>query len=227
MDFSPTARYYHLLEDLFIGSALQQTRVAQLRQLALNQDLDWVLIVGEGNGRFLCALLQAYPKLNVTVIDASAAMLERTRRRLNRAGLSHHTVRFELADLRSRELPSAHYGLIVTHFFFSNFGQSDVAQMIRQLAHAAGPDALWLLGDFVVPANAVLGMRAKFWLWALYRFFRYTAGVPVRRLPEVEGDLAAAGFQVCAESLYCGQLLRSATYRRASGAQVKLIAAVQ
>ena len=99
MDFSATARYYHLLEDLFIGPALQQTRVGQLNQLRFDERTARVLIVGEGNGRFLCALLKRYPELAITVVDSSAAMLEQAQQRLKTAGLSDAVCRasFEIS----------------------------------------------------------------------------------------------------------------------------------
>ncbi|MGB0258511.1 MAG: class I SAM-dependent methyltransferase [Coraliomargarita sp.] len=216
MDFSATARYYHLLEDLFIGPALQQTRVGQLNQLRFDERTARVLIVGEGNGRFLCALLKRYPELAITVVDSSAAMLEQAQQRLKTAGLSYAAVSFQIADLRTLELPCRHYQLIVANFFFSNFPVSDVERMVRTLERAATVDAQWLVGDFVLPVSGVLRLRAKLWLWLLYRFFGYTAGVSVRDLPEVDVHLSSAGLLCDAETLYCGRMLRSATYSRIS-----------
>ena len=86
--------------------------------------------------------------------------------------------------------------------------------MVQQLADSAAVDAQWLLGDFVLPDRTVLRLRAKLCLWVLYRFFGWTAGVPVRCLPEVDLHLEAAGFRPCAEALDCGYLLRSTAYRR-------------
>ena len=215
MNFSQTARYYHLLEDLFIGPSLQKTRVGHLNGVALCERSCRVLIVGEGNGRFLCALLQAYPSLVVTVVDESATMLERAQRRLQAAGLSDASVTFQIADLRKLELQSRHYDLIVTHFFFSNFPENDVVQMIRKLADAASTNAQWLMGDFDLPEQAILQLRAKLWLFLLYCFFGWAAAVPVRDLPQVETHLEDADFYSCAESFYCGRLLRSTLLRRA------------
>ena len=42
------------------------------------------LILGEGDGRFLCELVRAYPKVDVDCVDASETMLQLARARLRR-----------------------------------------------------------------------------------------------------------------------------------------------
>ena len=189
MRFSNTASYYHLLEDFLIGSALQRTRLAQLNIPSLDETKAHVLIVGEGNGRFLSVLLRQYPRLCITVIDESATMLDRAQARLEMAGLNCDNVTFRVADFLAVELPSAHFSLIVTHFFFSNFIEADVERMVRKLSDAASQNVQWVLGDFVLPGGGIYRLRAKIWLWILYRFFGWTAAVPVHVLPNVESHL--------------------------------------
>lgn len=214
MQFSRTAPYYHLLERFCIGSALRQTRLAYLEDLSVGDKPAPVLIVGEGNGIFLEAFVQRYPQLEVTVIDESAEMLERARARLSRAGLLLDRVEFKVADLSTVQLPPRHYGLIVTHCFFTNFPQADVSSMVKQLAAAAQPQAEWLIGDFAMPRRGWRRVRAQCWLKVLYSFFAWTAAVPARALPDYESEVVQAGFQCHAKRAFSAGLLQTALYRR-------------
>ena len=214
MKFSRTAAYYHLLERFFIGSALQRTRVSQLNKLSLCRNSCRLLIVGEGNGRFLLEFLKGYPDASVTVIDESAEMLELAKKRLQRAGISHQNVEFKVADLRAVELPENVFDLIVTHFFFTNFPEAEVAEMVSALSCSARPNSEWLLGDFTMPCSGWRRLRARMWLKILYGFFAWTAKVPVRELPEIERYLIEEGFQLEAAEAVSFGLLRSARLRR-------------
>lgn len=215
MEFSRTAPYYHLLERCFIGNALQNTRIAQLERLSFGEKSSRVLIVGEGNGRFLQALLQRYPDVDVVVIDESARMLERARRRLEQAGISADGVAFKVADLRALDLGEGEFDVIVTHFFFTNFAESDVARMVAALARAARTEAEWLIGDFTLPNRRWPRLRARLWLAILYRFFGWTAGVPVRELPEIERYVVDQGFRLDRAACLSAGMLRSDYFRRA------------
>jgi len=106
MSFDSLAAHYRWMEWLLAGRKLQRCRTAFLRRINPPRE---VLLLGEGNGRFLEALLQAHPQARVTCVDASAAMLERARARMAAAaGISptfHScTPIFSRGPLRRRNL---------------------------------------------------------------------------------------------------------------------------
>ena len=81
VSFDAVAPWYRMLETIAFGDALQRCRVACLGEIAVPRR---ALIVGEGNGRFLCALLQAHPGVEVVCVDASERMLQLARKRMER-----------------------------------------------------------------------------------------------------------------------------------------------
>ena len=78
-DFNRIAKPYRWLEFLTLGRALERCRLHFLPELAASRN---ALVLGDGDGRFLAALLAANPHLNADAVDSSAAMLELARQRL-------------------------------------------------------------------------------------------------------------------------------------------------
>src|SRR5690606_1542035 len=81
--FDWMARPYALLEHLVLGRRLQRTRLALLPELLQARS---ILVLGEGDGRFLSALMAQSPQAQVTVVGRSAGMVGRARRRLDAVG---------------------------------------------------------------------------------------------------------------------------------------------
>ncbi len=215
MSYCRVARLYRMIEMCSIGGALQAARIGQLPCLAAHSSLQRALIVGEGNGSFLISFARAFPATHITVVDVSAAMVQVAKARLEKTGLASARIEFLVADLRALSLPEQSYDLIVTHFFFDNFIQSDVEGMIAALVCASRSGANWLLADFCIPPHGWRSWRAKLWLRALYVFFGYTASVPTRVLPETEALLSATCFKPMDRKTFCGAMLYSACYTRA------------
>lgn len=214
MEFSRTARYYHLLEDIFIGRALQKTRVAQLQGRPVDPVQARFLIVGEGNGRFLEALMLQYPDLHVTIVDESESMLNRAKARLERMSQVNRNLEFHAADIKDLDLPKGAFTHIVTNFFFSNFLEDEVSSICRKLEGAACEEAEWWLGDFTIPPSGLKALRAKLWLNLLYAFFGATAGVSTRALPEIAHHIKSHGFVCIASQAFSGSMLQSSVFRR-------------
>ena len=131
-----------------------------------------VLIVGEGNGRFLLELLRDAEGAQIDCVDSSAAMLDLARQRLAR----HHPdaigrVRFIRSTLEDWPLPDCLYDLIVTHFVLDCFPPQPLEAVVAKLAHAATPAANWLLADFDYPATPARRLHARLWIAAMYLVF--------------------------------------------------------
>ena len=186
MNFDRVAPYYRWLEVLVFGRQLQTARIAFVRQIASPQR---VLIVGEGDGRFLAEFVRAHPGVAVDCVETSARMIG-----LAQARLGQDQVRFIREDVRSVTLPAAHYDLIVTHFVLDCFSAPALGEVVARLAHAATPEANWLLADFAQPAAGWKRWHARFWLWLMYGFFRLTSRIETGRLIDPSSFLCEAGF---------------------------------
>ena len=202
MSFDRIAPHYRWIEGCCAGHALQRCRTAFLDALEAPAR---VLIVGEGDGRFLAELLRRHPRAEVTCVDASAAMLQLARARVSPAA----RVDFVRADILSWTPPAATFDMIVTHFVLDCFRPEDLAAVVGKLAAAAAPDARWLVSDFRVPAAGPAKWLARGVLRFLYAFFRRVARVPADHLTPPDEFLRRAGFDLHERKLFRRGLLHS------------------
>jgi ubiquinone/menaquinone biosynthesis C-methylase UbiE len=188
------ARWYRWLEYFGFGRALERRRFAFLSDVI---DSQRVLVLGEGDGRFLAKFAapctppskhhentMRTPCFTADYVDRSAEMLELARARAGTDGVTYHH-----ADALQIPLPAAQYDLVVTHFFLDCLDENDAAALVEKIAAAVQPDAHWLISEFREPnvwARAIVGM--------LYFFFRITTGLRTRRLIDHHALLSRSGF---------------------------------
>ncbi|MEY2510544.1 MAG: hypothetical protein QOE26_1307 [Verrucomicrobiota bacterium] len=212
MSFDSIAPAYSTLETIAFSGDLQRARVAFLDEIGTPRR---ALIVGEGNGRFLCELLRRHSIIEVDCVDASQRMLDLARERIERRlPADAARVRFLRHDITSWTPPEASYDLIVTHFFLDCFSEARIADIVNRLSRAATPNATWLLADFCMPAGAFARIRAGLLLAAMYRFFRFTSGIEARELDDPSPFLHTAGFALVTQHLFRGGMVKSELWRR-------------
>ena len=205
MNFDRVAPHYHWLETLVFGSQLQKARTAFVRQIDPPRR---VLIVGEGDGRFLAQFVRAYPRAAIDCLESSARMID-----LARAGLERERVRFMLEDIRSADLPAGHYDLVVTHFVLDCFTKRGAEEVVARLACAAAPGASWLLADFREPRAGSKRWHARFWLRLMYGFFRLTSGLEATELVDPSPFLCEGGFRLRSQRLSRLGMIKSEWWR--------------
>lgn len=211
MNCDGLARWYRLLERAGFGLALERRRTAFLGGVATARR---VLVLGDGDGRFLAAFLRANRSAEVDSVDSSTAMLDLARARVGEADRGR--VRFYHADARDWRPPptTPSYDLIVTHFFLDCFTDAELRPLAARLGTFAVPDARWLVSEFRQPTRGPAAWHARAWVGGLYAFFRVATGLHVRRLPDHAAALAAAGFCLKSETLARWGLLTSQLWRR-------------
>lgn len=214
MSFDAVAPWYRALETIAFGNALHRCRVACLDEIMSPRD---ALILGEGNGRFLCELLRAHPGVQVDCVDASERMLQLAHQRVeNELPNRIEQVRFLRRDIRHWEPPKNHYDLVVTHFLLDCFLERELARVIKNVAFATKPDAGWLLADFRVPDRGFARLRARVWLEVMYQFFRLIAQIEARELIDPTPFLQAERFALARQHLFQQGMLKSELWRRNS-----------
>lgn len=173
-----------------MGRALERRRFEFLPAMT---DARRVLVLGEGDGRFLAALLGVNDRARIDVVDNSGKMLALAERRARADG---NRVCFHRADARSWVPPvNAHYDLIVTHFFLDCFGDDDLGPMVRRFAEAASRTCRWVVSEFHQPEQGFPAWRARLWIGALYRLFGWATGLSMRRIPDYGRPLTENGFR--------------------------------
>ena len=203
MDVSPLARVYAGLERLVYRGDLQRARCAHLEGLS---EPNRVLIIGEGDGRFLRAFVERFCGCDrIDVVEPSARMCGVARARIGERA----EVRFYECALAAFE-EAGKYDLIVTHFFFDCFdaaGQRGAVAAVRRLIADNG---VLLLADFQLPEKGMLArLRARFLLRTMYAFFRMTSGLQTKALIDPDAALLAAGFLLDSREVSNRGFLRS------------------
>ena len=212
MSFDRVAPHYRWLETITFGTTLQRARTFFVGEATRAKR---VLIVGEGNGRFLLELLRDAEGAQIDCVDSSAAMLDLARQRLAR----HHPdaigrVRFIRSTLEDWPLPDCRYDLIVTHFVLDCFPPQPLEAVVAKLAHAATPAANWLLADFDYPATPARRLHARLWIAAMYLFFRTVAGIEARSLVDPSLLLQSHGFVCRQRKEFCRGMVKTEVWTR-------------
>ena len=210
MSFDVLAPHYRWMEFVLAGEKLQRCRTAFLNEAEAHD----VLILGEGNGRFLVECRRRLANARITCVDQSARMLELARKRLVRLGLYSDHVTFVHADALELAPPENAFDLVVTHFFLDCFQPEQVEKIVGKLSRAATAQASWLMSDFQLPASGLRQCRARIILWMMYLFFRAATALPARRLTNPDGFLKAHGFVLCNRQSSEWGLLHSDCWRR-------------
>lgn len=207
MNFDRIAPHYRWLETLVFGNQLQRSRIAFVREIESPRR---VLVVGEGDGRFLAEFVRAHPDAAVDCVDASARMIELARARLGDRPL----VNFICADLRRVLLEASYYDLVVTDFFLDCFAEEALTAVIAKLANSAAPNAQWLVADFHEPSNGRRHLAARVLVASMYFFFRVIAGIEARCLVDYHPLLQAQGFTLEKAAFPPNETIRSERWRR-------------
>ena len=206
MSFDRVAPHYHWLESVVFGQQLQEARTAFLNEIASPRR---VLVVGEGNGRFLAQFVRLYPEAAVDSIETSGRMIELAKRRVGRANVRH--VR---SDIREIVLRPNSYDLLVTHFFLDCFEEASLSFIITKLANSAAPHAQWLIADFCRPPKDWRHLRGRFLIALMYRFFRVVSGIEARQLVDYRPLLHLEGFGLGRKTLSPNEMIRTEVWER-------------
>ena len=197
MNCDRIARCYRWLEYAGFGRALEHRREAFLSELSAARR---VLVLGDGDGRALTALLAAAPAAQIDYVDLSTRMLELARARAGGLRVAYHH-----GDALTTPLPPAEYDLIVTHFFLDCFDAEDQARLVAHVAGAATLQARWLVSEF---------RKSGLLVRALYVFFRATTGLKTKRLADHHPLFQQHGFRLTRHKSAWRGLLASELWAR-------------
>lgn len=211
MSFEKLAPHYRWLEFVLAGEKLQRCRTAFL---TIDLRPDRILILGEGNGRFLVECRKLFPSAKIVCVDASQTMLRLARRRLACNGLDDQNLEFIEADALSWVPPKQSFDVLVTHFFLDCFREDQLPDLVSRLGSATRSGARWLLADFQIPDHGFKRWRAKAIHQLMYAFFRIATRLPARRLCVPDRWLQSEGFSLKNRRVSDFGLLRSDLWGR-------------
>ena len=222
------APIYAVTERLALGRELERARQATADMAAA-----WVvgsspgpapsrwLVLGDGDGRGLEALVRTLPQATFVSLDGSRAMLARARRRLETAPSAptplspKPPITWIHADLAG-DWPDLPCGVpfdgIVTSFFLDCLTPDELMHVWTEGAARLRPGGAWIVTDFLSPAEvrragASAGtpappetagkwrpLRQALLLRLLYAAFRASTSMGARQLPDLAAPFADAGW---------------------------------
>ncbi len=209
--FDLLAPLYRWLEWGTYGGLLQWCRTAQLGALT---ECRRALVVGDGDGRFLAALLRANRAIVADSLDASGGMIAQARREVARVPGGLPRVRFIVGDVRTDPLPGSGYDLVVTNFLLDCFPADELAQVVRRLSTVAGPASHWAVADFAEPEHGWKRIPASLALAGMYAFFRHVTHISASELIDPAPALREAGFVPISQRKRLGGFLMSTIWQR-------------
>jgi cyclopropane fatty-acyl-phospholipid synthase-like methyltransferase len=212
-NFDRIARPYRILEYLTLGKILERTRMHFLPRLPASGN---VLVLGDGDGRFLEHLLATNLGLRATALDSSEEMLRLLRERCAPYASRLRTLHGDALGF----IPPANasYDLLVTHFFLDCLTEPQLDELVQHLSAALAPDALWLFSDFRIPPGS-MRWPARILVRSLYLAFRVITGLRVTQLPNHGPFLSAAGFRRIDRQLFFFGILTTELWQRESAQQ--------
>jgi SAM-dependent methyltransferase len=182
MNCDPIANVYRWIEYAAFGPVLERVRSRWLPELAGAQR---VLVLGDGDGRFLSRLAKRYPSAEVHYIDSSARMLALAHGRIHRERLPNpDRLQFTLGDARFTAITGQDYDLVVSHFFLDCFDDQGLSELADHIGLHLALNARWAVSDFREPEGGFLAPLLRLHLQLMFAFFRYTCSLETKRLPD-------------------------------------------
>ena len=160
-NYNRVSWFYDALARLIFGSKLEYAKMAQLNQIKTS---DKVLIVGGGSGSILKYLDEKTAPRQVDFVEYASTML----RKAQQVELKHLKVNFKPGDILLHE--QGNYDVIITNFFFDQYGYAECENYILHLKGLARPGASLLYADFILSSR----WRDRVIRKAMYLFFRLT-----------------------------------------------------
>lgn len=203
-NFDPLARSYIWLERAAFGKGLQRVRNHHITDLSSSRS---ILILGDGDGRFVHALHHTNPRASIVSVDNSEKMVERARQRF--VNFSRNDITWFVKDALQMDYSTHTFDAVVTHFFLDLFSPQQQEELILKITPSLQKNALWLYGDFLEGHR----LRNRIWLKALYTFFRLTCKIRNQSLHSPLPLLKSHGFQLVEHSVQNHGLCETALLR--------------
>lgn len=205
-DFDLVAPFYPGLERVVFGTRLDDARQTFLLAiLKANQ----VLLVGEGNGRFLKLLNTRKFIGRVTVVEKSSMMIRLAKNHVGPVGKLH--LEFVQGDFRRCQLRKG-FDCVVTHFFLDLFNPPEQLAIIEKFAELTDEMATWINVDFI-PARS---RRGRVLMWWQYRFFRTVSRIETKSCSDELPAALRSGWSLVEAVPYLGGLVVARRYQKAT-----------
>jgi len=208
MNYGRFAPVYQRVEYLLYGKLLERCRFYFVDRLASARS---ILILGEGDGRFLKRLCALNSVAEITVVEFSLEMIKKAKTRIHSNDLKRITF-IEASALTLDE--ESQYDVVVTCFFLDNFSRPNVRHLVEKIERLLLSEGCWLNADFYIPKQGIMRHVSQIHLYVLYRVFRILAGVEAKKLHLP--TLYIKKMKLLEEKQFLNGLLISSIYKKGS-----------
>jgi ubiquinone/menaquinone biosynthesis C-methylase UbiE len=210
-NFDGVASSYLFLETITFGNQLQKCRTSMISHLTNSKR---VLVLGEGNGRFLEAFCKVNPLAEILVIDESPRMLDLAKRRIANANPPiNNQIKFRCANVFEILPLSGTFDLIVCNFFLDCFTSSEIGHLLGLFRQMILESGLLVVGDFRKPDSIFGKFIGEFILKIMHVFFEKTAGISATELTDLHAMLLERSFQKAVEKKLFFGFLNSSIWK--------------
>ena len=142
--------------------------------LSLVRDAESILILGDGDGRFLKNISEIGTDAQIVSVDSSSEMIRLSQSRIHSTELD---VRHVCQDLRDFEFTeNFRPDLIFAHFFLDCFSENEVILIVNRLSKLSLKSTKLVISDFFLPEKrSVSGIYRSILTYVMIRFLGFFA----------------------------------------------------
>ena len=181
MRFDRIARYYGWIESIVFGEDLQRIRCSHMETFL---EAESILLLGDGNGRFLKALLDSGCSAKIICVDSSQRMLNLAE---SLTKDSECNVHFVFSKIEDYNLPDSFIpDVIGAHFFLDCFNEDEILVILGRISGWCKEHTKFIMSDFAIPEKkGSTRVIARLLVWQMIVFFRIFAGISAYKLPKI------------------------------------------
>ena len=190
MNFDFIARHYNWIEKIIFRSDLEKFRSMNIE---LIKDAKSILLLGDGDGRFLEQVSKMGTEAQIVSVDSSAKMINLSKIRVK---TSHLNVEFNCSKIENFK-PSESFNpdLIVAHFFLDCFTYDEALLILDRITRWAAVDAKFIITDFSITEKMSFHTVYQNILTnIMICFFSLFCGISARILPNIPKIMTSSGW---------------------------------
>jgi tRNA (cmo5U34)-methyltransferase len=200
--FNRIAIVYDLLAKIVFGKSMRRAQTFFLGSIA---DQSNVLIIGGGTGWIARDLLSVKPGAHIVYIEASDKMLASAKQKL-----SAYPENIQFIHGTQDDIPEGfEFETVITNFYVDLFSPDVLNIHIKRIGSHLKPDGKWIVTDFVSNRN-----WHRLLLWVMYRFFKTTAAIDARVLPDWQQLMETNNFNAIETGEFYRGFIRTCLYKR-------------
>ena len=205
MNFDLIAKHYNWMEKIIFRSDLEKVRSMNL---ALIKNAKAILLLGDGDGRFLEQVSLMGTDAFIVSVDSSAKMIDLSKRKLEKSALN---VEFNCTKIEDfQPIESFKPDLIIAHFFLDCFTHDEVKLIIDRVSEWAAVNAKFVISDFLLTKNASFNrIYQKMLTKIMIRFFRLFCGISTRFLPNIPKIMTSQGWNCLSQESLKSEFINS------------------